>query len=147
MCLLYYTWVVGLTPVKHISVKCNNVVLQAVSQMEEKLKKFIEGHRHMDEAQLESDGTACFVNHQVVELARNILEKSEEKLLTSQCFYELSENLEKLLQDVGSILHVITIMSVQQWCLLLSKNNNDMSCLISGSRKVTFVCGTSCPAY
>ena len=55
----------------------------------------------MEEAQLECDGIARFVNHQVVELARNILEKSEEKLLTSQCFYELSENLEKLLQDVS----------------------------------------------
>jgi len=39
------------------------------------------------------------VHHQVLEMARDCLHKSEAKLITSQYFYELSENLERLLVE------------------------------------------------
>lgn len=39
------------------------------------------------------------MHHQVLEMARDCLHKSEAKLITSQYFYELSENLERLLVE------------------------------------------------
>lgn len=40
-----------------------------------------------------------FVQHQVMELARDCLHKSQQQLVTSRYFYEMSDNLEKLLTD------------------------------------------------
>lgn len=40
-----------------------------------------------------------FVHHQVLETARDCLNKSESKLITSRYFYEMSENLERLLWE------------------------------------------------
>ena len=40
-----------------------------------------------------------FVHHQTLEMARDCLQKSEDKLITSRYFYEMSENLEKLLSQ------------------------------------------------
>lgn len=48
-----------------------------------------------------ADGVLSFIHHQVIELSRDCLEKSREGLITSRYFYELQENLEKLLQDVS----------------------------------------------
>lgn len=42
-----------------------------------------------------------FVHHQVVETARDCLKKSQEKLITRGYFYEMSENLERLLLEVN----------------------------------------------
>ena len=77
--------------------------------MEERLQKFVDEHGLTESVGLNTesaslDGTASFVHHQVVELARDCLVKSQEKMITSVYFYELSENLEKLLQDVCAIL-------------------------------------------
>ena len=69
--------------------------------MEERLRQFVASMDRLELEQLESDGTARFVHHQVVELARDCLHKSEEKMISSAYFYELSENLEKLLHDVS----------------------------------------------
>lgn len=41
-----------------------------------------------------------FVYHQVIEVARDCLKKSQEKLITRGYFYEMSENLERLLLEV-----------------------------------------------
>jgi len=69
--------------------------------MEECLAQFIENNQLEEvDAGLELDGTARFVQHQVVELARDCLEKSRSKLISSSYFYELSENLERLRHDV-----------------------------------------------
>ena len=38
-----------------------------------------------------------FVHHQLIEMARDCLGKSQDRLITSRYFYEMSENLEKLL--------------------------------------------------
>lgn len=48
-----------------------------------------------------ADGVLSFIHHQLIELSRDCLEKSREDLITSRYFYELQENLEKLLQDVS----------------------------------------------
>lgn len=48
-----------------------------------------------------ADGVLSFVHHQLIELSRDCLEKSRQGIITSRYFYELQENLEKLLQDVS----------------------------------------------
>lgn len=73
--------------------------------MEERLNTFIEDNRTMEvqgSPDIAQDGVAIarFVHHQVIEMAKDCLQKSQEKLITSRYFYELSENLEKLLCEV-----------------------------------------------
>ncbi|GAB1603534.1 hypothetical protein Ahia01_000634700, partial [Argonauta hians] len=68
---------------------------KATDQMEERLDLFIELNR----APAESDAILSFLHHQILEIARDCLQKSREKLITSNYFCELSENLEKLLKD------------------------------------------------
>ena len=55
------------------------------------------------ESDISADSIAIvrFVHHQILEMARDCLQKSEEKLITSRYFYEMSENLEKLLTQVN----------------------------------------------
>ena len=78
--------------------------------MEERLSHFIEENILDDiETEIELDGTARFVHHQVVELARDCLEKSQSKLISSNYFYELWENLERLLHDVWHCLSSIVV--------------------------------------
>ena len=58
------------------------------------------------ESDISADSIAIvrFVHHQILEMARDCLQKSEEKLITSRYFYEMSENLEKLLTQVLELL-------------------------------------------
>ena len=67
--------------------------------MEERLQAFLEHCRQLQHSG-ESDAITSFLLHQVMELARDCLQKSQEKLVTSTYFYELSDSLEKLLIDV-----------------------------------------------
>ncbi|CAG5132563.1 unnamed protein product, partial [Candidula unifasciata] len=71
---------------------------KATAQMEEKLKTFIDNNATLDLAQ-ESDAVLCFLHYQVLELARDCLNKSMEKVVSKSYFYEMLDNLEKLLQD------------------------------------------------
>ncbi|XP_015277465.1 PREDICTED: microtubule-associated serine/threonine-protein kinase 2 isoform X2 [Gekko japonicus] len=71
---------------------------KATAQMEERLAEFIASNTPENVLQL-ADGVLSFIHHQVIELARDCLDKSREGLITSRYFYELQENLEKLLQD------------------------------------------------
>nr|XP_020639015.1 microtubule-associated serine/threonine-protein kinase 2 isoform X2 [Pogona vitticeps] len=71
---------------------------KATAQMEERLAEFIASSTPEKVLQI-ADGVLSFVHHQVIELARDCLDKSREGLITSRYFYELQENLEKLLQD------------------------------------------------
>ncbi|KAJ8917957.1 hypothetical protein NQ315_002652 [Exocentrus adspersus] len=71
---------------------------KATQQMEERLTNFIEENKTFD------FGEDCdylpivrFVHHQVLEMARDCLHKSQSKLITSPYFYEMSESLERLL--------------------------------------------------
>lgn len=75
-------------------------VPQATAQMEERLADFISSSTP-DKVMPLADGVLSFIHHQVIELARDCLDKSREGLITSRYFYELQENLEKLHQDVS----------------------------------------------
>jgi len=76
---------------------------KATQQMEERLKNFILDHERLSEPSedvtIDHDSVAIvrFVHHQLLEMARDCLLKSTERLVTSRYFYEMSENLEKLL--------------------------------------------------
>ncbi|XP_077981397.1 microtubule-associated serine/threonine-protein kinase 3-like isoform X2 [Glandiceps talaboti] len=69
---------------------------KAKEQMEEKLTEFIES---LSAEQETHDSIFCFLVHQVLELAKDCLEKSQEGLVTSAYFIELSENCNRLVQD------------------------------------------------
>uniref|UniRef100_A0A673MF91 non-specific serine/threonine protein kinase n=1 Tax=Sinocyclocheilus rhinocerous TaxID=307959 RepID=A0A673MF91_9TELE len=71
---------------------------KATAQMEERLADFISSSAP-DKVMPLADGVLSFIHHQVIELARDCLDKSREGLITSRYFYELQENLEKLHQD------------------------------------------------
>lgn len=89
--------------------------------MEDNLEKFITSHsRHLsasngaehernetDLMPILSDGSARFVYHQIMELASDCLQKSKEDIITSSYFYDLSQNLDELLQEVIRF-HVIS---------------------------------------
>ena len=78
---------------------------QATQQMEEKLRSFIEENQALESMggfeKLSPDAVAIarFVHHQVLEMSRDCLLKAEEKLISSRYFYEMSENLERLLSE------------------------------------------------
>ncbi|XP_076354933.1 microtubule-associated serine/threonine-protein kinase 3-like isoform X3 [Tachypleus tridentatus] len=71
---------------------------KATHQMEDRLEKFIEDGQELD-PNLNSDAVTRFAHFQVIEMARDCLQKSKEKLVTSRYFYEMSENLEKLYSE------------------------------------------------
>lgn len=71
---------------------------RAIEEMEEKLEQFINDNRELI-PELVNDAVTSFVHHQVIEMAKDCLQKSKEKQLVSQHFYEMSENLERLMQE------------------------------------------------
>lgn len=87
---------------------------QAVAQMEERLVHFVDESAKLVTPALEHDGTARFVHHQVIELATDCLHKSQDKMISSTYFYEMTENLEKLLADVsaGAICYDINLLNI-----------------------------------
>lgn len=68
--------------------------------MEGKLDDFIRSFSPENILPL-ADGVLSFIHHQIVELSRDCLAKAREGLITSVYFFELQENLEKLLNDVS----------------------------------------------
>lgn len=71
---------------------------KATQQMEERLTHFIKENQNITFGNYrDSQPIVRFVHHQVVEMARDCLHKSHSKLITSRYFYEMSENLERLL--------------------------------------------------
>ncbi|KAA8585621.1 hypothetical protein FQN60_004315, partial [Etheostoma spectabile] len=71
---------------------------KATAQMEGRLAEFIQCFSPENVLPL-ADGVLSFIHHQIAELSRDCLTKSQEGLITSVYFFELQENLEKLLQD------------------------------------------------
>uniref|UniRef100_A0A8C2XCI3 non-specific serine/threonine protein kinase n=1 Tax=Cyclopterus lumpus TaxID=8103 RepID=A0A8C2XCI3_CYCLU len=71
---------------------------KATAQMEERLAELLCSSAPDKVCPL-ADGVLSFIHHQLIELSRDCLVKSREGLITSRYFYELQENLEKLLQD------------------------------------------------
>ena len=102
---------------------------KATKQMEERLKNFIMNNSDSlsktdtrgEEISADSIAIVRFVHHQTLEMARDCLQKSEDKLITSLYFYEMSENLEKLLTQVR-IIRNISIQDSRYWlrCRLIS---------------------------
>lgn len=95
--------------------------------MEERLAECIASNTPENVLQL-ADGVLSFIHHQVIELARDCLDKSREGLITSRYFYELQENLEKLLQDVSISAKAFTFALVDG--IFPSVNNNNQRKII-----------------
>lgn len=73
--------------------------LQATAQMEERLLDIVT-HCSPDSTLPLADGVLGFIQHQLAELVRDCLDKSQKGLVTSRYFAELQEKLEKLLHEV-----------------------------------------------
>ncbi|XP_066449780.1 microtubule-associated serine/threonine-protein kinase 1 isoform X2 [Eleutherodactylus coqui] len=71
---------------------------KATAQMEDRLRVFISNFSPENVLPL-ADGVLNFIHHQIVELARDCLTRSTEGMITSTYFYQLQDNLDKLLQD------------------------------------------------
>ncbi|KAM4747658.1 microtubule-associated serine/threonine-protein kinase 1 [Rhinophrynus dorsalis] len=71
---------------------------KATAQMEDRLRMFISSFSPENVLPL-ADGVLNFIHHQIVELARDCLSRSSEGMITSTYFYQLQDNLEKLLMD------------------------------------------------
>uniref|UniRef100_A0A8C5TWI9 non-specific serine/threonine protein kinase n=1 Tax=Malurus cyaneus samueli TaxID=2593467 RepID=A0A8C5TWI9_9PASS len=71
---------------------------KATAQMEERLQDTIRNFAPSSTLPL-ADGVLGFIHHQIIELARDCLAKSQGALITSRYFMELQEKLEKMLRD------------------------------------------------
>ncbi|XP_071330604.1 microtubule-associated serine/threonine-protein kinase 1 isoform X1 [Trachinotus anak] len=71
---------------------------KATAQMEGRLAEFIQAFSPENVLPL-ADGVLSFIHHQIAELSRDCLAKAREGLITSVYFFELQQNLEKLLHD------------------------------------------------
>ncbi len=73
-----------------------------------------------------------FVQHQVVELGRDCLAKSEQGLVTSRYFYDMSDNVERLLTEakdkaVDAVPHLSRL--VRKLLLIISRPARLLECL------------------
>ncbi|XP_067339472.1 microtubule-associated serine/threonine-protein kinase 3 isoform X5 [Channa argus] len=71
---------------------------KATAQMEEKIQEIIRSNSSDSVLPL-ADGVLGFAHHQIIELARDCLEKSRLGLITSSYFCELTDKLERLVQE------------------------------------------------
>lgn len=111
---------------------------KATQQMEERLTNFINENKELDEyevmANMTSDSLPIlrFVHHQVIEMARDCLQKSQEKLITTRYFYEMSENLEHLLIETkDKSLDAATRLTglIKKLLLVISRPARLLECL------------------
>ncbi|XP_058628374.1 microtubule-associated serine/threonine-protein kinase 1 isoform X4 [Onychostoma macrolepis] len=105
---------------------------KATAQMEERLAEFIESFSPENVLPL-ADGVLSFIHHQIAELCRNCLTKSREGVITTVYFYELQENLEKLLHEAyerseSSELNFITEL-VKKLFIIISRPARLLECL------------------
>ncbi|GAA6079881.1 microtubule-associated serine/threonine-protein kinase 2 isoform X1 [Tachysurus ichikawai] len=117
--VLVLTFSPGRSPISfdHEIVMMNHVYKErfpkATAQMEVRLAEFLSSSAPEKVMHL-ADGVLSFIHHQVIELSRDCLEKSREGLITSRYFYELQENLEKLLQDAHERSESVEVTFVTQ---------------------------------
>ncbi|KAF3849296.1 hypothetical protein F7725_015793 [Dissostichus mawsoni] len=71
---------------------------RATAQMEERIQDIIRSNSPESVLPL-ADGVLGFAHHQIIELARDCLEKSRQGLITSSYFCELTDKLERLVQE------------------------------------------------
>lgn len=81
------------------SFQCN-FVFQASAHMQEQLASLADEMEHMDTVSWSA--VARFVHCQVVQHARDCLQKALSGLVTCRYFYEMTENLSKLVEDVSN---------------------------------------------
>uniref|UniRef100_A0A8C2VPP7 non-specific serine/threonine protein kinase n=1 Tax=Chinchilla lanigera TaxID=34839 RepID=A0A8C2VPP7_CHILA len=105
---------------------------QATAQMEEKLRDFARAYEPDSVLPL-ADGVLSFIHHQIIELARDCLTKSRDGLITTVYFYELQENLEKLLQDAyersESLEVAFVTQLVKKLLIIISRPARLLECL------------------
>ncbi|XP_064136838.1 microtubule-associated serine/threonine-protein kinase 1 [Loxodonta africana] len=105
---------------------------KATAQMEEKLREFARAYEPDSVLPL-ADGVLSFIHHQIIELARDCLAKSRDGLITTVYFYELQENLEKLLQDAyersESLEVAFVTQLVKKLLIIISRPARLLECL------------------
>ncbi len=109
----------------------------AMRQMEQRLNRFISDNQNVLAQNLrESSPDAVpiirFVHHQILEMARDCLKTSEEKLITREYFYEISENLEKLLvetKDKSPEGALVLSSVIRKFLLIISRPARLLECL------------------
>uniref|UniRef100_A0A452TJB3 non-specific serine/threonine protein kinase n=1 Tax=Ursus maritimus TaxID=29073 RepID=A0A452TJB3_URSMA len=112
----------------------NEIVMMnhATAQMEEKLRDFARAYEPDSVLPL-ADGVLSFIHHQIIELARDCLTKSRDGLITTVYFYELQENLEKLLQDAyersESMEVAFVTQLVKKLLIIISRPARLLECL------------------
>uniref|UniRef100_A0A3B4B988 Microtubule-associated serine/threonine-protein kinase pre-PK domain-containing protein n=1 Tax=Periophthalmus magnuspinnatus TaxID=409849 RepID=A0A3B4B988_9GOBI len=80
-----------------------------------------------------SDGVLSFIQHQLLELTRDLLDKSRQRLVTTRYFCELQDSLEKLLQDAlerseGSELTSVS-QTIKRLMMIISRPARLLECL------------------
>lgn len=109
----------------------------AMRQMEQRLRRFIEDDQmvlaeNLRECSPDAAPIIRFVHHQILEMARDCLKTSQEKIITRGYFYEISENLEKLLSETKEkSLDGAIILScvVKKLLLIISRPARLLECL------------------
>lgn len=105
---------------------------KATAQMEGRLLDIISEYSP-DTALPLADGVLGFIQHQLVELARDCLDKSQDGLVTSRYFVELQEKLEKLLHEAyeRSESEEVTIITklVKKILIIISRPARLLECL------------------
>ncbi|XP_030630560.1 microtubule-associated serine/threonine-protein kinase 3 [Chanos chanos] len=105
---------------------------KATAQMEGRLLAVIADYSP-DSALPLADGVLGFIQHQLVELARDCLEKSKKGLITSRYFIELQEKLEKLLHEAyeRSESEEVTVIAklVRKILIIISRPARLLECL------------------
>ncbi|KAM4575183.1 microtubule-associated serine/threonine-protein kinase 3 [Fundulus diaphanus] len=105
---------------------------RATAQMEERLLEIVT-HYSPDSSLPLADGVLGFIQHQLVELVRDCLDKSQNGLVTSRYFAELQEKLEKLLHEAferseSEEVSVITRL-VRKILIIISRPARLLECL------------------
>ncbi|XP_014836000.1 PREDICTED: microtubule-associated serine/threonine-protein kinase 3 isoform X1 [Poecilia mexicana] len=105
---------------------------RATAQMEERLLEIVT-HYSPDSSLRLADGVLGFIQHQLVELVRDCLDKSQKGLVTSRYFAELQEKLEKLLHEAfeRSESEEVTVITqlVRKILIIISRPARLLECL------------------
>nr|XP_020467690.1 microtubule-associated serine/threonine-protein kinase 3-like isoform X2 [Monopterus albus] len=105
---------------------------KATVQMEERLLEIVT-HCSPDSSLPLADGVLGFIQHQLVELVRDCLDKSQKGLVTSRYFAELQEKLEKLLHEAyeRSESDEVTVITqlVRKILIIISRPARLLECL------------------
>ncbi|XP_069558421.1 microtubule-associated serine/threonine-protein kinase 3 isoform X4 [Brachyistius frenatus] len=105
---------------------------KATAQMEERLLEIVT-HCSPDSSLPLADGVLGFIQHQLVELVRDCLDKSQTGLVTTRYFAELQEKLEKLLHEAyeRSESEEVTLITqlVRKILIVISRPARLLECL------------------